>query len=383
MRRPELDRRPRPPTPLLLDLAAGRDPAATDLEHGEPAIALDHRMAGLLWSWGRQRALSAERRTWLVKYDLGVQAHLEHLWRVLEDVTTRLSKAGFEVATLKGVLTGARWYDRPSERPCSDIDLWLSPLQRDRAAEAAAIIQPDHPWIPHLDALTPSGRLQAVTLRVADVDIDLHFDPLKLGIPGRGLQEMWERTILVTTPSGNTLRTLDDTATLLHFALHLNKDRFQRLLGYADVVRVARHGNVDWGLLRRDARREGVEFAVLGTLAAVADDLGTSSLGPIPTPRGPRAALWRLIWPRRIRLRGSEGRLRFRMRQNWLALLAEGRSAEAIRWWLAEAWPPAAAVEVRYGRSRGPYLYRLFAGRLAAARDHRRDLARLRRHHRG
>jgi hypothetical protein len=374
----DLDR-PRPPTPLLLDLAAGREPTATDLERGEPALALDHRMAGLLWSWGRGRALSVERRTWLVKFDLGVHAHLDHLWRVLEEVTARLGEADLEVATLKGVLTGARWYERPSERPCSDIDLWLSPAQLHRASEAAALIQPDHPWVPHLDALVASGRLQAVTLSVADVDIDLHFDPMKLGIPTRGLAELWDRTVVVSTPSGGSLRTLDDTATLLHFLLHLNKDRFQRLLGYADVVRVARSRDVDWDLLRRDARREGVEFAVLSTLAAVAEDLGTPPLGPVPRPRGPRALLWRLLWRRRIRLRGSEGRLRFRMRQNWLALLAEGRGLEAVVWWLAELWPPAAAVEVRYGPKRGPYLYRLLIGRLAAARDQRRDLARVRR----
>jgi hypothetical protein len=379
MRRPDRHHPPRSPTPLLLDLAARRAPDVTDLQPGEGNLAVDHRMAGLLWSWGKDQALSAERRAWLLKFDLGVQAHLEHLWGVLEDVTARFAEAGLEVATLKGVLTGVRWYERPTERPCSDIDLWLSPAQLHRATEAAALVQPDHPWIPHLGDLVTAGRLQAVTLRVDDVDIDLHFDPIKLGIPTRGLPELWDRTVVVGTPTGGALRTLDDTTTLLHFALHLNKDRFQRLLGYADVVRVARNGDIDWHRLRRDARREGIEFAVLGTLAVVADDLGLPPLGPVPRPRGPRSVVWRLLWRRSIRLRGHEGRLRFRMRQNWLAVLAVGRGGEAIWWWLRELWPPEGAVTVRYGEIEGPYLYRLTLGRLRAAREHRRELMALRR----
>jgi hypothetical protein len=382
MRHPDLGHRPREPTPLLLDLAAGREPRATDLEYGEADLAYDHRLAGLLWSWARDQQISPARRAWLVKVDLGVQSHLEHLWRVLEELTDRLGRAGLDVAALKGVVAGARWYERAADRPSSDIDLWLSPEQHHRAAEAARLIQPDHPWIPHIDGLVPSGRLQAVTLRYSGVDIDLHFDPIKLGIPTRGLPALWDRTIVVPTPSGGSVRTLDDTATMLHFALHLNKDRFQRLLGYADVVRVARSGDVDWDLLLKDARREGVEFAVLGTLAAVAEDLGTPSLGPVGRARGPRALAWRLLWRRSIRLRGREGRLRFRMRQNWLALLAVGRGAEAVRWWLRELWPPEGAVTVRYGEIEGPYLYRLTLGRVRAAREHQREVAALRRDNR-
>ena len=45
----------------------------------------------------------------------------------------QLGQAGIDVASIKGPITESRWYDREGERPCSDVDLWLSPHQFDRA----------------------------------------------------------------------------------------------------------------------------------------------------------------------------------------------------------------------------------------------------------
>jgi hypothetical protein len=380
MRLPEVLRRP-PPDPLprlLVDLAADRDPGPVAIGPGQIAVALEHRMTGLLWSWGQTQELTSERRVWLVKHDLGVRAHAKQLWSLIEDLSTRLSDAGLDVAVLKGVVAEARFYDRTGERPCSDVDLWLAPAHLGRASEVVAAIQPDHPWIGRLDPLVATGRIQAVTLQAAGIDVDLHFDPFKLGFRTRVLDQLWERTIQVASPTGVEVRTLDDTTSLLHFVLHLNKDRFQRLLGYVDVRRVVDRGAVDWDALELLAEREGVQLAVFETLRTVADDLGVAPLGPVPRSGGPKVLLWRLLWRRNVRLRGVEGRLRFRMRQNVIALLARGRAREAFWWWFREMWPPDEAVELRYGRTRGPYVYRLFRGRLVATWEHRRVLSRRR-----
>jgi hypothetical protein len=211
------------------------------------------------------------------------------------------------------------------------------------------------------------------------MDVDLHFDLLKLGIPTRGGAQIWDRTGPYQLPSGASVRVLDDTSALLHFLVHLNKDRFQRLLGYADIKRVMAAGQVDWDLLLVDARREGIEVAVLRTLATVLDRLSVPWPAALPRPRGPRSVVWGWLWPPSIHLRGEEGRLKFRMRQNWLAVLARGRALESSRWWLRELWPPAAAVDVRYAEVRGPYLWKLLRGRFAATVAHRRHLADVRR----
>ena len=363
----------------LIDLAAGREPrtAAFDAEH--LSLATDHRMAGLLWTWGRERLSDRELKTWLLMHDLGVGANQADVWRVLESVAARLDEVGIQFATIKGVTAEARWYERRGERPCSDVDLLLAPHQLDRAAQAVAALQPEHPWIPHLNGLVASRRVQAVTLRVDDMDVDLHFDLLKLGIPTRGAVEMWSRTFAYDLPGGGAVRVLDDTTALLHLLVHLNKDRFQRLLGYADIQRIVARGNVDWDLLQREARHEGIEVAALRTLETVFDELSITLPVELPRARGLRSLVWDFLWRPGIRLRGSEGRLRFRMRQNWIAILARGRAREAIWWWLREFWPPAEAVDLRYMGIRGPYVWKLFRGRFEAGLAHHRRVAMLRR----
>ena len=363
----------------LIDLAAGREPRTAEFDAEHLPLATDHRMTGLLWTWGRERLSDRELKTWLLMHDLGVGANQTDVWRVLESVVARLDEVGIQVATIKGVTAEARWYRRRGERPCSDVDLLLAPHHLDQAAEVVAALQPDHPWIPHLNALVASRRVQAVTLRVDDIDVDLHFDLLKLGIPTRGAAEMWRRTLVYDLPGGGSVRVLDATTVLLHFLVHLNKDRFQRLLGYADIQRIVAGGAIDWDLLQRDARREGIEVAVFRTLGTVLDELSVPFPAELTRPRGPRSLVWSFLWRPGIRLRGSEGRLRFRMRQNWIAILARGRGREALWWWLREFWPPVEAVDLRYRGVQGPYLWKLFRGRFEAALAHHRRLATLRR----
>lgn len=363
----------------LIDLAAGREPRTADFDADHLLLAKDHRMTGLLWTWGREQLSDRDLKTWLLMHDLGVVANQTDVWNVLESVASRLDDVGIQFATVKGVTTEARWFRRRGERPCSDVDLLLAPHHLGQAARAVAALQPDHPWIPHLDVLVASRRVQAVTLRVGDMDVDLHFDLLKLGIPMRGADEMWRRTLAYDLPGGGSVQVLDDTTALLHLLVHLNKDRFQRLLGYADIQRIVAGGQVDWDLLEREARRNGIEVAVFRTLGTVLDELTVPRPAGLPQPRGPRALVWSWLWRPSIRLRGSEGRLRFRMRQNWIAILARGRAREALWWWLREFWPPAEAVDLRYEGVRGPYIWKLFRGRLEAARMHYRQLATLRR----
>ena len=366
------------PSELLLDLAAGRHPQRVEVDAALLEAAAQHRMTGLLWTWAREHLGDRGLQARLVKEDLLVQAHLGRVWSVLESSVGLLDTVGIEIATVKGVTAEARWYGRRGERPCSDVDLLLAPHQLDRASEALAVLQPDHPWVAHLDGLVASRRVQAVTLRLDGIQVDLHFDLLKLGIPTRGSSALWDRTTPYPLPGGGRVRVLDDTAALMHLLVHLNKDRFQRLLGFADIARIVASGRVDWVVLQRDAEREGIDVAVWRTLETVLDELSLPWPNEVVRPRGPRALAWDMLWRRNIRLRGSEGRVRYRMRQNWIALLARGRAREAAWWWLRELWPSVAAVELHYVDIRGPYLWKLLRGRVEAAVAQRRDVVRIR-----
>jgi hypothetical protein len=372
-----------------MDLAAGRVPTAEAIDMPLVLLASDHRMTGLLWSWARTLPVDAEVKGWLAKRDLRTQAHLQRVWQVLGTTVDLLRSADIDVATVKGVTAEARWYGRAGERPCSDVDLLLAPHQRTRVEDAVRLLQPDHAWAPFVGGLADSNRLEAVTLRVDGLEVDLHLDLFKLGIPTRQASTLWARTEQFSRPDGGEVRVIDDTTALLHLLVHLNKDRFQRLLGYADVARIIHAGGVEWDRFDRQVRVEGLEIPVLSTLAVVVDELGLAFPRTLRRPRGPRAKMWAALWRPGVRLRGSEGRLRYRQRQNWLPLLVRGRVPEAVRAWVQILAPPAPAVDARYAHLSGPYIYKLLRGRSEAMVQHfavvratRRESRRSRRGHR-
>jgi hypothetical protein len=334
--------------------------------------AIDHRMHGLLWAWARDRDVDRGIRTVLGMRDLRTQAHHARVERTLVHAVTQLEAAGIDVATLKGIAAEVRWYRQRGERPCADVDLWLAPHHRDRVTEAVRLLEPEHPWLSGLDELVARGRLQSLTLRGDGVEIDLHLDPFKLGVVTRQSDALWARTEMVRLPGGQQVRALDATTQLLLFLIHLNKDRFQRLLGFADVARLLPAADHD--ALARVLRGEGFEVPVLCTLEVVVDELRLPWPGPYRRPRGWRAWLWRRLWPRSIRLRGREGRLRYRLRQNWIGVLARGRAREALTWWLRDSFPPRVAVRTHYAHIEGPYVWKLVAGRLEARRHQRRRI---------
>lgn len=335
----------RPPWPpaLLIDLAADREPQSQDLTREIVDIALDHRMGGLLWSWAQSRPVDEALKGRLALADLRVQAHMVRVWSLLESSVGRLVEAGIEVASLKGPTAEARWYARPGERPSSDVDLWLSPYQVDRAGDALRLLQPDHPWEPFFDELAAQGRVQTVTLDVGGVEVDLHLDLLKTGLTTRQSTLYWDACEWWDLSGGMRVRVLDPTTSLLLFLVHLNKDRFQRLLGYADVVRVVNSG-ADLDRLRVYATREGLGASVGASLGAVSTDLGMAWLDMPPGSR-----TWRAVWRRSIRLRGSEGRRRFRRRALGIVALSDRGVGERSAALWQSVVPPA---QVRSAKSR-------------------------------
>lgn len=362
---------------LLIDLAAGRglkDDVVIDADLLR--CAADHRMTGLLWTWARDHLEDGAERRWLAIRDLEVQAHLTRVARVLRVCMDRLAVIGIEVATIKGVTAEQRWYARPGERLASDVDLWIAPDDLSSIGSMLEVLAPGHQWIPYVGALTAAGRIQSITIRVDGIEVDLHLDLLKLGVPTRSSAEIWDRTVRLTLTDGGQVRVLDDTSALLQLLVHLNKDRFQRLLGFADVARLMSAGHLDWARLEALARRDGIVTPVLCSLETVLDTLELPWPDALERPSGTRALVWRRIWRPRIRLLGSEGRLRFRRRQQWIPFLARGRILEAVRAWWLDLWPPLVAVESHYGDVKGPYLWRLLVGRSRRVAGRRRRVDR-------
>jgi Uncharacterised nucleotidyltransferase len=330
------------PHPALIDVAAGRGlPVVTD---PMPLLrsAFAHGMGGLLLSevertdapW-RRIALGV-----LTARQASVRAWHERLWAALAFVSAVLDDAGIDVAIAKGIAAEARWYARTGERPCNDLDLLLSPAHLGRIDDVIAAIEPSHQLCGKVRRLAERGVIQAIDLVHEGVPIDLHWDLLKLGIPSRNRQAIWDRTVPFTLPDGRSLRALDAECSYVHFLMHLNKDRFRRLLGFVDVARVYEREDLDHATVERLVRADGIEASVSASWEVVVRTLGLDARNQIPaTPV--RSLIWHIAWRPSVRLRAAESSVRFRHRQWLIAALSRGRAVEALRCWVRATFPPA------------------------------------------
>jgi hypothetical protein len=126
----------------------------------------------------------------------------------------------------------------------------------------------------------------------------------------------------------------------LHFLVHLNKDRFRRLLGFVDVARVYEREDLDHAAVERLVRADGIETSVSASWEVVVRTLGLDARNQIPA-RGVRSLIWHIAWRPSVRLRAAESSVRFRHRQWLIAALSRGRAMEALRCWVRVTFPPA------------------------------------------
>ncbi|HEY5578439.1 MAG TPA: nucleotidyltransferase family protein [Acidimicrobiia bacterium] len=360
------------PHPALLELTAGRplpfveDPSV--LVHS----AREHRMTGLLWSVidADQVRVPEPLRAELEQATLHIWGRHVRLWDVLERAAQTLGEIGVEIGTAKGVTAEARWYDQLGHRPCADLDLFIDPGDVARIPEIVQALAPDLEDPAELGPLAQAGLIQAVNLEVEGILVDLHFDILKMGVLTRQLKLVWDRSLAFELESGTSVRVLDPELALIHFLLHLNRSKFQRLLQYVDVVRILEQEDLDWDFVDRLTRGEGIETAVRSTLTAVLEDLDRNDLEPPWRPRmGWRARTWRSLWPKEVRLRGQEALYLYPHRgKTLLPLLYRGRAVEALRTRALLFLPPRRLVDLMHPNESGPYLKRVFMGRLHYAR---------------
>jgi hypothetical protein len=388
LQRPRLEPPSTGPHPALIDLAAGRGlPPVTDpMPFLRSAFA--HGMAGLLLSevertdppW-RRIALAV-----LTARQASVRLWHERLWAALASVSAILEDAGIDVAIAKGIAAESRWYTRMGERPSNDLDLLLSPAHFDRIDDIIAAIEPSHPLCGKVRRFAEAGNIQSVDLEYEGVPIDLHWDILKLWIPSRNREAIWERTVPFTLPDGRSVRALDAECSFVHFLVHINKDRFRRLLGFADVARIYQREDLDLAAMQRLIRADGIETSVSASWDVVVRTLGLDA--PNEFPAGPvRSLIWHVAWRPSVRLRATESTIRFRHRQWLIAALGRGRALETLRCWLRMSLPPAdllaylhSEYAYRWGaeavsstpRSR---LWALTVGRIQAAVQRRRRVA--------
>ena len=174
------------------------------------------------------------------------------------------------------------------------------------------------------------------------------------------------------------VRALDPELSLIHYLLHVNKDRFRRLLTIHDVWRILTREALDWAFIEGFVDKEGLVVPVGQTLGAVAEmlevDLPQAAAGIARGGHRIRRFIWNRLWPESIRLLGGVGVEKHRRRQFWLPFLIDGRFGDALRFWVCRLLPPRPVVDWSYPGVAGPYPWKLVVGRLLTGRRRRQEI---------
>lgn len=352
------------PHPALFDLAAGRPFAPAGAGPGLVDSALEHRMSGLLQSAlaGSPGTIPGDAANRLAEADVRQWARNRMVGAVAGRFVALAGGLGIPVALVKGVALEGIAYTRTGERPTWDVDVVVHPDGIPRVEQLVATAQPHHPLLPHLASLVEGGHLQSIDLVYGGLPVDVHLDPLKLELIRTRRPEAWWERMRTVEREGAPLPTFDAGAALVLALLHLNKDRFRYLLGYADVARLLPLVE-DWDWVAHTLEREGLATPLWSTLTVVEETLDIRS--PVAAPAGlTRTRLWRAAWPTGVRLLGAPAGVRYRYRQFLIPFTGNGRSREALKAWLRRLAPPKPLLDAYYP-GRGPYLWKLVVGRVS------------------
>lgn len=344
------------PHEVIRAVARGETVVGSAVTRAVADSALEHRMAGLLLAAVSERSeIPRDVSIPLVALDLAVvvrRRDQDRVWGLLQE---QLDGAGVVHTFIKGPVSALRWFDRPADRPYSDIDVVVPPGRH--FVDAVALLDPENPAIEILLGSDDRGRISSVDVVVDGVSVDIQTDALRCGIPpSRG--ECWS---VGTERLESGARILDPEHDLVMFLLHQARDRFRFLLGVAETERRLR-SPIDWKRVEEIAREEGIWDQVAVALEVLCDELAMRS--PIRPPSGWRTWLWRRLWRPHVRFLGEDGRGRHILRGRWLMpLTMRGRFLDAVGWIVGSAFPGESIIALRYPDMKGPYLWRVVMAR--------------------
>jgi putative nucleotidyltransferase-like protein len=176
----------------------------------------------------------------------------------LEQALDVLLAAGIRPVALKGVDTLHRFYASFDERTLDDVDLLVSPEDRDRAIaalEAAGWKGPDEPERTHW--FRSSFELPLRSPGPVEVNFDLHWSlgqARRYEIPAAALISR----AVPTTIAGRPALRLDDHDAVAHLLLHHLQHYFDRRLKWVlEIGRLAKEPGFSWPRVRERALEWG------------------------------------------------------------------------------------------------------------------------------
>lgn len=194
----------------------------------------------------------------------------------LRPVFTALEARGLDLLVLKGPALACALYPRPGLRGFRDLDLLCQPDQM----EAADAVLRALGYARCAQGPSEHDGFHEVYERPDGVmPIELHVDPLQLGLPVRSLPGYWAGARAVTMGTC-TCRMPELHHQLVHLCVHLHTHGYGRLIWFKDLdLLLRRHADeLDWSRVHAIANAEGVSLCVRHALILLARLLET----PLP-----------------------------------------------------------------------------------------------------
>jgi hypothetical protein len=254
----------------------------------------------------------------------------------LRDIATRMQAAGVPLLVLKGPVLGPLLYPSASFRPFSDLDLLVPEPYMDQAEAilgecglAELAYPPEVARREHADHVHDGAEFHRMFVSADDQElIELHLDPLQLGMRLTPEGARWSRAVPVAGLPGALMLSLPDQ--LVHLSVHAHKHGFNRLVWLKDLDLLIRGqaDAMDWARALEIARAEGVTASVWYALFLSRKLLGT----PVPPawlrqtrPAAPLRLIYRCVWPT-TRIAGLDGHMRrraiqFHVADSWRGML--------------------------------------------------------------
>jgi hypothetical protein len=251
---------------------------------------------------------------------------------------------GIAVIVLKGPVLSRRLYPHRSLRPYRDVDLVVRARQIDAAAEALVAMEfveiPYEAEVARVAFASSGAEEPFHRMFFSSTDralVELHADPLQLGLRPTDEEERWSRASEDPTIGPGAL-VLGDEDQLIQLCVHAHKHGFSRLMWLKDLdLFIRRSGDaLDWDRIEAIGRREGVKASIWYALSLASDLLGTprtpaEQMAPAPPVRW----LYERVWPR-----------------STVADLDAGMRRRAVQFHVAESWRGMLPSVVLMGRRR-------------------------------
>ena len=279
-----------------LAIAAGEEPANSNLDEADLEIATRHGLIGVMAHGAAQSDRSPVRPVYARLWSRQ-QVMRRHLRELLE----LLHRSGVRTTVLKGPALAEWAYREPALRTYTDIDLLVPRGDLSKALE----VMMSYPSIKTIPDKRPQADKREIMVIDADTEIafslDLHWDLFSYaqlaGSAAGATEWAWDRARFVKRHELGPMYVLPEASRICFLATHAALDHRFRLILFRDLAEVAATGP-DWHEVVEFARRWELRSFVYSSLLLatlwVRAEIPAEVLVALRVSSGPQRAIERL-----------------------------------------------------------------------------------------